>query len=83
MNEPGVPAAQVSTDTLPPTSDELAPVAAEGPSSSRLRWAVPLAGLGLVAQRGSWAREVDAAFDRADDRAWQRLRRAGRVRLPK
>jgi len=44
---------------------------------------VPLAGLGIVAQRGSWAREVDAAFDRADDRAWQRLRRAGRVRLPK
>ena len=54
-------------------------VTVEGPSASRWRWAVPLAGLGLVAPRGSWASEVDAAFNRADDRAWQRLRRAGRV----
>jgi hypothetical protein len=51
------------------------------PSMARLRWAVPLAGIGLVAQRGSWAREVNEAFDQADDRAWKRLRRAGKRRL--
>jgi PKD repeat protein len=53
------------------------------PSPSRLRWAVPLAGFGLVAQRGSWSQEIDEAFDRADDRAWRRLRQAGRLRSVK
>jgi hypothetical protein len=52
----------------------------EAPSSAKLRWAVPIAGIGLLAQRGSWSRELDAAFDQADDRAWKRLRRAGRRR---
>jgi hypothetical protein len=78
MNDSTVPMEQVST------IDEVAPVVAvEGPSSARLRWAAPLAGLGLVAQRGSWSREVGAAFDKADEQAWQRLRRAGRRRLVK
>jgi hypothetical protein len=52
-------------------------------SASRLRWAIPLAGWGLLARRGSWSSEVDAAFERADDQAWQRLRRAGRLRSVK
>ena len=63
---------------------EVADEAANGtPSTSRLRWAVPLAGLGLVAQRGSWSRKIDAAFNGADDRAWRRLRQAGRLRSAK
>ena len=70
----------VSAETVTPAT--MSP-RRSAPSSSRLRWAVPLAGLGLVAQRGSWSREVDAAFDRADDRAWQRLRRAGRRQVVK
>ncbi len=82
MNESIVPLEQVSTDAIQPAAFERqSAVAAEGPSSSRLRWAAPLAGLGLVAQRGSWSREVNAAFDRADERAWKRLRRAGRRRV--
>jgi hypothetical protein len=66
----------------PPTSEDQ-PAEAKVSSSARLRWAVPLAGIGLVAQRGSWSREVDAAFDRADDQTWKRLRRAGRLGMPK
>jgi hypothetical protein len=37
--------------------------------------------LGLVAAAsgGPWSRRVDRALAEADDRSWQRLRRAGRV----
>jgi hypothetical protein len=46
-----------------------------------LRWGAPLAGLALVAAgRGRWSEEVGQAFERADRNAWQRLRRAGRLR---
>jgi PKD repeat protein len=75
MINPAVPAERVSHDDIQP--------ATLVPHASRWRWAVPAAALGLVARRGSWSREVDAAFDRADDRAWTRLRRAGRRRLVK
>jgi hypothetical protein len=44
-----------------------------------MRWALPLAGLGLVASRQSWSERVGAALEQADDRSWQRLRRAGRL----
>jgi PKD repeat protein len=84
MNEPAVPADQVQNAAAPAKMVEQSPPAApEPPSSSRLRWALPLAGLGLLASRGSWAKELEAAFDGADDRSWQRLRRAGRRRLVK
>jgi len=41
-------------------------------------WMAPLAGLGLVAGQG-WKQQVEEAFQRADERSWQRLRRAGRI----
>jgi PKD repeat protein len=84
MNVPVVPVDQASLENEQPATLEPMPaIAAEAPSASRLRWAAPLAGLGLVAARGSWSREVDAAFDRADERKWQRLRRAARTGLLK
>jgi hypothetical protein len=46
-----------------------------------LRWGAPLAGLALAAGgRGRWSDEVGTALERADGNAWQRLRRAGRLR---
>jgi len=39
---------------------------------------VPLAGLGLAATGAGWSRQVRSALENADDRDWQRLRRAGR-----
>jgi hypothetical protein len=44
-----------------------------------MRWALPLAGLGLVASRESWSERLGAALETADDRAWRRLRRAARL----
>jgi hypothetical protein len=75
MINPAAPVEQASIDNIQPAT-----VTAR---LSRLRWAVPVAALGLVSRRGSWSREVDAAFDRADDRAWNRLRRAGRRKMVK
>jgi large repetitive protein len=77
MVRPNTPADQAAIEPGPPAVEDAAPPAEAG-SSQRFRWAIPLAGVGLVAQRGSWAQELDEAFDRADERAWQRLRRAGR-----
>ena len=48
-------------------------------SRASMRWALPLAGLGLVASRESWSERLGAALETADDGAWQRLRRAGRL----
>ncbi|MEX2307120.1 MAG: hypothetical protein WD738_05985 [Pirellulales bacterium] len=48
-------------------------------SPRSLRWAAPLAGLALAAG-GNWSQRLEAALRQADDRAWQRLRRAGRLR---
>jgi hypothetical protein len=44
-----------------------------------MRWALPLVGLGLVASRESWSERLGAALETADDGAWDRLRRAGRL----
>ena len=41
------------------------------------RWVAPLTGLVLAANGGSWSRRVGAALEQADERSWQRLRRAG------
>ncbi|MCC7476219.1 MAG: hypothetical protein IT425_12555 [Pirellulales bacterium] len=72
-----MPAADVAVDVARASADDMK---REVPRTEAWRWAVPLAGLGLVAARGNWSREVEEAFDQADRRAWQRLRRAGRVR---
>ncbi|HVT29498.1 MAG TPA: hypothetical protein VHE81_15890, partial [Lacipirellulaceae bacterium] len=48
-------------------------------SRTAMNWVMPLAWLGLVASPESWSRRVGAALERADDRDWQRLRRAGRL----
>jgi len=87
-NEPGLPAEQVSTANAPANTADVRTVEQptstdELPRASRLRWALPLAGLGLAANRGNWAKDLEAAFSQADERAWQRLRRAGRRRLVK
>ncbi|HEX3599615.1 MAG TPA: hypothetical protein VHU84_05695, partial [Lacipirellulaceae bacterium] len=83
MNVPGAPSEQISAESTPPRIDDQPAPVAEGPSSSRLRWAASLAGVGVIGQRGNWARDLDDAFDRADERAWQRLRRAGHRRVSK
>jgi len=46
---------------------------------SSLRWGSSLTGLAIVTGGSNWSRKVDAALARADRRAWQRLRRAGRL----
>ena len=76
--QPPQPAKQPAQGTLQPTGKA---VTNDEPVRSRanLRWALPLAGIGLVASRESWSRRVGAALEQADDRAWQRLRRAGRL----
>jgi PKD repeat protein len=53
------------------------------PLRASSRWMVPLVGLGLATGR-SWSQEVRTALEQADERDWQRLRRAGRIqRCPK
>jgi hypothetical protein len=49
------------------------------PSAAALRWAAPVAGLALAAGRASWSQRLDAAFECANERSWQRLRRSGRT----
>jgi hypothetical protein len=77
-NEPGLPAigpvdgaaeapAKLLSDTQPTRARAL------------MRWALPLSGLGLVASRESWSERLSAALETADDGAWDRLRRAGRL----
>ncbi|MFO0789411.1 MAG: PKD domain-containing protein [Pirellulales bacterium] len=58
------------------------PTTPQVPSATRLRWAAALTAVGIAAARGSWSGDVVAAFDHADDKSWQRLRRAARTRLP-
>ncbi len=67
-NEPSLPAAQPADDVAKPTR-----------SHASMRWALPLAGLGLIASRESWSERLGAALEQADEKAWQRLRRAGRL----
>jgi PKD repeat protein len=82
-NVPNVPAAAVTTAT-PPTemqSAEDAPAASResNPESAEpVKRAAAFTGLGLVAAARPWSEEVDEALAEADERAWQRLRRAGR-----
>jgi PKD repeat protein len=49
------------------------------PLRPSLRWIVPLVGLGVAAGR-SWSHEVRTTLEQAEERDWQRLRRAGRIR---
>jgi PKD repeat protein len=43
------------------------------------RWVVPLAGFALGAIHGGWSQRVNQALENADERDWERLRRAGRL----
>ncbi len=43
------------------------------------RWVVPLAGFALGAVTGGWSQRVNQALENADERDWERLRRAGRL----
>jgi hypothetical protein len=76
--EPGLPAIEPSGGAAQPAAKELSDAQLNRLRSS-LRWALPLAGLGLVASRESWSERLGAALETADDQAWQRLRRAGRL----
>lgn len=85
---PAVPATPVvMEETAQPQLETVTQVDAQPapmPTANRLRWAVPLAGLGYIAAgRDNWSRELATAFDQADEKAWKRLRRFGRVRLPR
>jgi hypothetical protein len=77
-NEPSLPVLGPESN-LQPSEKELT----DSQSSSRfrgsMRWALPLAGLGLVASRESWSERLGAALETADEQSWQRLRRAGRL----
>ncbi len=48
-------------------------------SYSALRWGTALAGVAVAAGARPWSSTVESAFAEADGRAWQRLRRAGRL----
>lgn len=48
-------------------------------SYSALRWRTALAGVAVAAGARPWSSTVESAFAEADGRAWQRLRRAGRL----
>jgi hypothetical protein len=76
-NESSLPAAGPES-ALQPSEKELSDAQSSRFRSS-MRWALPLAGLGLVASRQSWSERLGAALETADEQAWQRLRRAGRL----
>jgi hypothetical protein len=75
------PQAQVSGVECQVSEDRLAD--ARRPAQLALfgssRWDAALIGLGLATRR-SWSQEVHAALEHAEQRDWQRLRRAGRIR---
>ncbi len=48
-------------------------------SAGSLRWPMAFAGLVLVIGRDGWPKRLEAALSHADERAWQRLRRIGRL----
>ncbi|MCI0331619.1 MAG: PKD domain-containing protein [Planctomycetes bacterium] len=71
----GWPVGELPADglILPPTEET------KTITASSLRWGASLAGLAIAANGSRWSRKVDAALERADRSAWQRLRRAGRL----
>jgi large repetitive protein len=71
------PAAPVSAESGETTPEIVDPQAFVPPNRS-WRWAAPLAGLALAAGSKGWTQHLDQALQNADDRSWQRLRRAGR-----
>ena len=83
-NVPNVPEAAVTTNSSSRNdvmSAEDAHAETPEPNSETakpVRRAAALTGLGLVATSRPWSEEVDEALAEADERAWQRLRRAGR-----
>jgi hypothetical protein len=77
-NESGLPAVDPTESVAQPGTKELSEAQ---PMRSRgsMKWALPLVGLGFAASRESWSERLGAALETADDGAWQRLRRAGRL----
>jgi hypothetical protein len=77
-NEPGLPVIGPADGAVQAPANELSDT---HPTRSRasMRWAIPLAGMGLVASRESWSERLGAALETADDDSWKRLRRAGRL----
>jgi hypothetical protein len=82
-NEIG-PASEQSVPDVVRPSGKMAADEEPVPTRASMRWALPLAGLGLVVSQESWSRRVGAALQNADENAWRRLRRAGRLgrRMP-
>jgi hypothetical protein len=77
-SEPGLPALGPAEGTAQAPSEQVSDTQLIR-SRGSMRWALPLAGLGLVASRESWSERLGVALETADDGAWQRLRRAGRL----
>jgi hypothetical protein len=76
------PVDQPASNEVQPPGVELGPLDLE-PSTVRnqssLRWAGSLAAVGIAATSESWSRRLEAAWNTADETAWQRLRNAGRI----
>jgi PKD repeat protein len=62
-----------SSNEVRPTADDETYM----PTAAALRWATPVVGLALMAGRDRWSKQLDAAFEQADERDWNRLRRRG------
>jgi hypothetical protein len=80
-NQPDLPANGRADGVAPRPNEELTDVRLLR-SRASMRWALPLAGLGLVASRESWSERLGTALEKADDASWERLRRAGRLGKP-
>jgi hypothetical protein len=79
-NEAAGAAAIFPSNTRPEVEIPVPSPQPPAPTYASLRWGSSLAGLAIVTGGTRWSRKVDAALARADRRAWQRLRRAGRLR---
>ena len=82
QNTPAATGAAAPQSASSVTVLDTQPTTPQVPSATRLRWAAALTAVGIAAARGSWSGDVVAAFDHADDKTWQRLRRAARTRPP-
>jgi hypothetical protein len=76
--KPNLPA-DGAADAAAPLPDQELSEAQPTRSRASMKWALPLAGLGLVASRESWSERLGTALESADDATWERLRRAGRL----
>jgi hypothetical protein len=68
-----------ANDAVRPSANVIGEMDEAARSRASMRWVLPLAGLGLVASRENWSERVGAALENANENAWRRLRRAGRL----